>query len=132
MPKKVNPLLILIMIATLVLTACGGGGGNDDDKAKAGEELFKQTIIDTQAGCATCHSVEAGVVIVGPSMAGIAGRAGSTVSGMSAEEYLRQSILEPDSHLVEGFPSGTMPQVWSDVHSTDQVDQLVAYLMTLK
>jgi hypothetical protein len=64
-------------------------------------------------------------------MAGIAGRAGGVVSGMSAEDYLRQSILEPDAHLVEGFPAGTMPQVWSDVLSTEQVDQLIAYLMTL-
>jgi mono/diheme cytochrome c family protein len=133
MKKKWSLLFILILALTVVLTACGGGGGETTDSAaKAGEELFAQTVIGSQAGCATCHSLEAGVVIVGPSMAGIGSRAGSTVSGQSAEEYLKDSILHPDSHLVEGFPAGTMPQVWGDELSSEQVDQLVAYLLTLK
>ena len=133
MKKKWSLLFILILALTVVLTACGGGGGETTDSAaKAGEELFAQTVIGSQAGCATCHSLEAGVVIVGPSMAGIGSRAGSTVSGQSAEEYLKDSILHPDSHLVEGFPAGTMSQVWGDELSSEQVDQLVAYLLTLK
>ena len=65
-------------------------------------------------------------------MDGISSRAGSAVSGMSAEEYLKESILNPDAHLVEGFPAGTMPQVWEDELSSEQVDQLVAFMLSLK
>lgn len=133
MKKILSLLFVLLLALTVALTACGGGGGETTDSAaKAGEELFAQTVIGAQAGCITCHSLDAGVVIVGPSMAGIADRAGSTVAGQSAEDYLRESILDPDAYLVEGFPAGTMPQVWDDELTSEQVDQLVAYLLTLK
>jgi mono/diheme cytochrome c family protein len=133
MKKNLSLLFVLIVALAVVLTACGGGGGETTDSAtKAGEELFAQTVIGSQAGCATCHSLDAGVVIVGPSMAGIASRAGSTVAGQSAEEYLRESLLKPDAHLVEGFPAGTMPQVWGDELTSEQIDDLIAYLLTLK
>jgi hypothetical protein len=51
---------------------------------------------------------------------------------MTAEEYSRQSILEPNAHVVEGFVPGTMPQDWGDGLTAEQIDQLVAYLMTLE
>jgi mono/diheme cytochrome c family protein len=133
MKKNLSLLFVLLLALTVVLTACGGGGGEPSDSAaKAGEELFAKTVIGSQAGCSTCHSLDADVVIVGPSMAGIGSRAGSTVTGQSAEDYLKESILDPDAHLVEGFPAGTMPQVWDDELTSEQVDQLIAYMLTLK
>jgi len=133
MIKKLSLLFVFVLMLSVALTACGGGGEEStDDAAAAGEKLFSQTVIGAQAGCATCHSLEAGMVVVGPSMDGIAGRAASTVSGMSAEDYLKESILEPDAYLVAGFPAGTMPQVWEDELTSEQVNQLVAYMLTLK
>ena len=133
MKKNFSLLFVLLLALTVVLAACGGGGGETSDSAaKAGEELFAQSVIGSQAGCATCHSLDEGVVVVGPSMAGIGSRAGSTVAGQSAEDYLKESILDPDAYLVEGFPAGTMPQVWQDELTSEQVDQLVAYMLTLK
>jgi nitric oxide reductase subunit C len=99
---------------------------------KAGEALFAQTIIGSQAGCATCHAVTPDTVIVGPSVAGIGTRAATTVPGLTAEEYIRQSILEPDAHVVEGFIPGLMVQVWQEQLSQEQLDNLVAYLLSLK
>ena len=133
MKKNLSIIFILVFTLSIILTACGGGGDSGSgEAAAAGEKLFSQTVIGSQAGCITCHSLDEGVVIVGPSMAGIATRAGSTVSGLSAENYLRDSILHPDSHLVEGYPAGTMPQVWGDELTDEQINQLVAYLLTLK
>jgi mono/diheme cytochrome c family protein len=124
MKKNFSLLFVLLLALTVVLTACGGGGGESSDSAaKAGEELFAQTVIGSQAGCITCHSLEAGVVIVGPSMDGIGNR---------SAEFLRESILDPDANLADGFPAGTMPQVWGDELTDEQVDQLVAYMLTLK
>jgi hypothetical protein len=65
-------------------------------------------------------------------MAGIASRAGTSVDGQSAEEYLRLSILEPNAHIIEGFSEGLMPANWGDNLSQEQVEQLIAYLLTLK
>jgi mono/diheme cytochrome c family protein len=117
---------ILLVVLALTVVACGGGGaesGGGADTA-AGEKLFAQPIIGTQAGCITCHSLAPGETIVGPSMAGIASR--------GDEAYIRESILNPDASLVDGFPAGTMPQVWGDELSAEQLDQIVAYLLTLK
>jgi mono/diheme cytochrome c family protein len=122
---------ILLVVLALTIVACGGGGEEGGADAAAGEKLFASAVIGTQAGCITCHSLTPDEVIVGPSMAGIASRAGSRVSGQSAEDYLRDSILNPDAYLVDTFPAGTMPQVWGDELSDEQVDQLIAYLMTL-
>jgi mono/diheme cytochrome c family protein len=133
MKKKLSILFMFIVTLLVALAACGGGGGGSaDDTAAAGDKLFNQTVIGAQAGCVTCHSLDAGVVIVGPSMAGIANRAGNTVSGKSAEDYLEESILDPDAYLVDGFPAGTMPQVWQDELSGEQVDQLIAFMLTIK
>lgn len=68
-----------------------------------------------------------GQVVVGPSLANIGAVATGRVEGMSAE----QSIREPDAHLVEDFPSGTMPQ-WGEVLSDTQIDALVGFLLTRK
>ncbi|RMF50249.1 MAG: hydrogenase iron-sulfur subunit [Anaerolineae bacterium] len=99
---------------------------------EAGRRLFYENSLGTNAGCRICHSLEPGVRLVGPSLAGVATRAATRVPGMSAEEYLRQSILEPDAYVVEGYPAGQMVPHLGDILSKEQVDDLVAFLMTLK
>jgi nitric oxide reductase subunit C len=117
------------ILCAIFLVACSGNG--EQQAAKAGKSLFEQATIGNTAGCKTCHSLEAGAIIVGPSLAGISARAGSTVPGLSAGEYLRQSILEPDAYVVENFPASVMPNVWSMELSEEQIDQLVEYLLTI-
>jgi nitric oxide reductase subunit C len=80
--------------------------------------------------CATCHSLEPGVVLVGPSLAGVAGRAGARVAGQSAEAYLRTSIVHPDRFIVPGF-ANAMPANLGSQLSSDEVNALVAFLLTL-
>lgn len=123
--KKTIFVVALMLVASLMLVACGGGdtaGGGD--ATAAGKALFAETVIGTQAGCITCHSLTPDEVIVGPSMAGIGARAD--------EAYIRESILDPNATLVEGYPADTMPNVWGTELSGEQVDQLVAYLLSLK
>ncbi len=125
---------ILLLLAAIALAACSGGGdsGSGGAAAAAGETLFAQQIIGAQPGCVTCHSLEPNTVVVGPSMAGVASRAPGRVPGQSAEDYLRESILNPDAHVVDGFTPGVMVQVWADELTDQQVDELVAYLLTLE
>lgn len=148
-------LLALILTAALMLAACGGGGADTSAPANsgsqpaaapsgdatAGKALFEQQVLNGNAGCVTCHSLEAGKVLVGPSLAGVASRAGSTVEGEDALQYLHQSIVDPNAHLAIGCnaadPSaacaaGLMPQDWAQKLSEDEINNLVAYLMTLK
>lgn len=126
--KRILWVVVFLLVMTSMLAACGGS----QSTTEVGKELFAQTTIDDQPGCITCHSLEPGVIIIGPSVAGIASRAGSTVSGLSAEEYLRQSIVDPNAFLVPEFPKDTMPPVWGQRLSEKQVNDLVAYMMTLQ
>ena len=82
-----------------------------------------------QAGCVTCHSLVADRVLVGPSLAGLVDRAAGRVEGLDARAYVRQSIIEPDAHVVEGFDSGKMPQVFGTVLDDVQFDALVDFLL---
>jgi cytochrome c len=75
--------------------------------------------------------VQPGQNLVGPSLGGIANVAGQMVSGQSAEEYLHESIVSPDAYVVEGFQSGIMPSNYGTQLSEQQINDLVAYLMTL-
>jgi hypothetical protein len=51
---------------------------------------------------------------------------------MSADEFTRQSILYPNAVLVEGYPADTMPTNWEEVLNAEQLDDLVAYLLSLE
>jgi mono/diheme cytochrome c family protein len=130
--------LLLTLALVLGLAACGGGGdegsggGGVAGNASAGEALFAQTLIDTQPGCITCHSLEPGVTTVGPSVANIGAEAETRVSGQSAADYLLSAIVEPQAYVVEGFSAGIMPATYGDVLTEQQINDLVAYLLSLK
>lgn len=70
--------------------------------------------------------------MVGPSLAGIATYAETAVPGMSAEAFLRQAILEPDQHQMEGYPAGVMYQHYGRDLSAADIEALVAFMLTLK
>lgn len=102
------------------------GSGNPIE----GEMLFNQLTLAAAPGCAACHSLQPGVRMVGPSMADAATVASGAVDGLSAEEFLRQSIVEPDAYITEGFMPGLMPQDYGSTLSIQQIDDLVAFLLT--
>ncbi len=146
MISKLRFPLLLLVILSLVLAACGGGGGGGGEKAPAGgggpvtgdanrgKELFNKAVIGSKSapGCITCHSLEPGKTLVGPSLAGVASRAETAVSGKSAEEYLRESIVTPDAFIAKGFPPGVMYQNYGKDLSEQEIADLVAFMLTLK
>jgi cytochrome c2 len=81
--------------------------------------------------CASCHSLEADVVIIGPSFYGVAERAATRVEGQDARDYLRNSILYPADFLVEGFPD-VMQKNFAEVMSSTELDAVLDFLMTLR
>jgi len=100
-----------------------------------GEALFKQTTIGSAPGCITCHSLEEGKTLVGPSLAHVATEAEKYVQqgvANSVDEYLHDSIVNPDKYVVEGFPKGVMYQNYGKDLTEQQIADLVAFLKTLK
>jgi nitric oxide reductase subunit C len=108
-------------------TAQASADNLPSDPAARGEYWFKRP----PAICATCHSLEPNVVIVGPSLAGVATRAANRVPGLSAADYIRNSIVHPGEFVVPGFQD-VMQKNFGDVLSGDQINDLIAFLMTLK
>ena len=103
------------------------GNGN----AANGETLF------ASQGCAACHSLKEGEKIIGPTLF----HAGQTSlnrikdatyksKAKTAEEYIRESIVEPNTYVVSGFPAGVMVQDFGKKVSAQDIDDLVAFLMT--
>jgi cytochrome c553 len=119
----------------LLLVACGAGGAATGNPA-SGKQLFNGavSVADTGApACATCHAIEPGMDTgSGQSLAGIGDRAATAVAGQSAEEYLRTSIMNPDAFLSGGYQEGIMYRGYAQALTSQQVDDLVAYLLTLK
>jgi len=131
----VNRFTVAALSLAVLLAACGGGettGPEPTGAARSGEEIFGQRILGSNAGCITCHSLDPDTRLVGPSMAGVALRAGSRIPGLRAEDYLRQSILEPSAFVVDGFEDGKMPADWEETLTPEELEALVAYLLTLQ
>src|SRR2546428_8133190 len=81
-----------------------GGNVTPAPLMKAGEEIFH-----TKGSCEICHRIgQKGTRA--PDLAGIGARAGKTKPGMSAKQYILESLLQPGAYVVEGYPN-IMPQV---------------------
>jgi len=82
--------------------------------------------------CRTCHTIGQSGALRFPDLAGIAGRAGERIKGVSALEYLAQSLYDPDSFVVPGFNPG-MPTINKPpIGLTDQeILCVIAYLESL-
>lgn len=83
--------------ATLATAASNGAAG----QTLSGPELI------TKYQCGTCHSFDSPAKLLGPSLYDIGQR--------QQEAYIRESILDPDKVVVEGFPKGIMKGTLSGV-----------------
>ena len=82
--------------------------------------------------------------MAGPTLAGVASRAEALIAAgdyrgdaKDAAGYIHESIVAPSAYLVPGAmysASGTsfMPNTYHEALTDEQVDQLVAFLGTLK
>jgi mono/diheme cytochrome c family protein len=90
--------------------------------ARTGEQIF------TAAGCAGCHTLAKANANgdIGPSLDDLAQVAGEQEG--SPEDYVRESLLDPDAVTAEGFQSGVMPSYEGRL-SDEQLQTLVEYLL---
>jgi cytochrome c551/c552 len=83
-----------------------------------------------RAGCEACHALTPGTSGVGPSLAGIGARAAARKPGYTAEEYLLESVINPNAYVVAGFHGDIMPQTYQRQFSEQDLADLVAFLLT--
>lgn len=125
----------------------------------AGEILFNTLRSEVNFACATCHRVDSTEQLIGPGLLGIgaASHDHSAHSGADATEeaampdmqmeitvtpaiqrtleetivYLRTAITDPSAYVVPGFPDALMPQTYGEIFTEQEINDLVAYLLTL-
>jgi cytochrome c2 len=90
--------------------------------ARTGEQIF------TAGGCAGCHTLSKAnaSATIGPDLDDLA-QAAAEQEG-SPEDFVRESILDPDAVTASGFQSGVMPS-YDGRLSDEQVQELVKYLL---
>lgn len=116
-------LLVCIALATLVL-ACAPEPPATEPVAR-GRQLYQSL------GCANCHQPNLFGQRLGPPLDHIGTVAGARRPGVSAEEYLRQSILDPGAYVVPGYQDSMPRDLGRDLPPTD-LDAMVAYLLSLQ
>jgi mono/diheme cytochrome c family protein len=94
---------------------------------QAGRAVFDRN------GCAACHATQGDVRLVGPSLAGISQAGATRKPGTAAEDYIRESIEDPNAFVVPGFPGPPSPMpAFRGVISGDDLRLLIDYLMSLQ
>lgn len=106
-------------------TAVGAFKGTvvGDPIAAQGEQVY------VQHGCQNCHAV--GNIVRAPSHVGLFGKPVKLADGKTVtadENYIRESILDPNAKIVAGYPKPTIMPSYRLVLNEDQIRQLVAYM----
>ncbi len=97
----------------------------------ATETVARGRQVYRQLGCASCHEPNLFGQRLGPPLDHVGTVAAERRPGMTAEAYLRESILDPGAYVVPGYQD-TMPRgLGRDLSPTD-LDALVAYLASLR
>lgn len=123
----------MLMAATVLAISLLGACSHGDDEVKLPEakgplEERGRTLVQISA-CTNCHTA-GDERTVGPSWKGLAGsvvelEGGGTV--VADDDYLRESITDPDAKIVKGYPA-VMP---SSKFDPEDLDAIVAYLRQL-
>lgn len=105
--------------------------------AAQGQVLFNEPH-ETANGvwaCSQCHSVTADEMrLIGPGLYNIGVRAETRIAGQTAYDYLHNSIIHPNDFIAPGdppYPAGLMPQNFVDMLTEQEINDIIAYLMTL-
>ncbi len=109
--------------ATAATSAAGAAPAEVAAAGGTGPELAAQW------GCLACHSVDAPIRLVGPSLYDIGAR--------QDENFIRESILKPDAVIAEGFPPNLMQLTLDGTGfyqklAIQDLNTLVDYLASLK
>lgn len=119
----------------------------EDAAEEVAEEATEQEPVDietvaaivTKGTCGACHvipGIDGAGGMVGPDLSNIGTVADTRIEGYSAEEYLLESIVDPNAFIAPECPAGDclpglmLPNL-ADLLTTEEIDTLVGYLVTL-
>jgi mono/diheme cytochrome c family protein len=96
-----------------------------------GEDIFRHGLNGVPP-CVSCHNPtvagRGGSFSIGPGLKGIGERGAMRVEGMTAPEYIEDSIRHPTNYIVGGY-NPIMPPIFGEQYSDQTIADLVAFLM---
>lgn len=102
--------------------------GQPEQAAERGRELFTSPSV----GCFRCHRIAGKGGVRGPDLTQVASRAGGRVSGLTAREYLLEKLRAGSTYQFKVPKYAPMMPPFKLLVSRQQIDDLVAYLVTLR
>ncbi|MDE3194517.1 MAG: cytochrome c [Chloroflexota bacterium] len=116
--------LLLVCVAILAVgVAC--------EEPPAKEPVARGRQVFRKLDCARCHFIDGQGGHIGPDLTHVATNAATRREGVSAEDYIRQSILDPGAYVVPGY-NDVMPRGLARNLPPSDLDALVAYLLAHK
>lgn len=97
--------------------------------------LIEGAKVARKLGCVACHTLD-GSKLVGPSFKDMAGKSrvvvvnGADKEVIATDDYIRESIFNPNKEIVKGYPSGLM-QPYTGQISDEEMVQLMEYFKSL-
>ena len=103
------------------------GGEGEESAASAGKKVFQEQ------GCISCHGAN-GEGGKGPPLTGVFGsnvklEGGQTIK--ADEDYIRNSVRNPQSQIVEGYRQPLMPTYFKEQLSEEHLLQIIAFIKSL-
>lgn len=126
-------LVFAVSIGAIVLLANLAPQFAFEGPAAAGTtalERGKALFNDPNVGCFLCHAVGGSGGTRGPDLSHVASAAAKRRPAMSAEDYLRESLLTPGAYVVSPYDN-LMPPIAQRL-SPEELDNLLAYLLSLR
>lgn len=129
-----------VVTATNAVTTTEVTTATSDTAAVAAvPELAAVEPIVIKAACIGCHvipGIPAAVGQVGPDLSNIGVDGATRIPGYTAEQYIRESLLNPNAFIAPECPAGPclpnlMVQNLGDTLTAEEIDTLVAYLASL-
>ncbi|MCE7984146.1 MAG: hypothetical protein DYG89_23475 [Caldilinea sp. CFX5] len=110
------------------------------DTAAAAIDTAAVAAVVTKGTCNACHTIpgiDGAVGIVGPNLSNIGAEAGTRIAGYSAEEYLHESIVDPNAFIAPKCPfgactPGSMPNTLAQTLTPEEIQLLIDYMLTLQ
>jgi len=127
-PKIMRPIFTFLLLIAAALI--GGCATPTSANLIHGEALYTQGKGEAPA-CLNCHTLEAEAFGLGPTMIGISSRAAVEITpDQTVEDYLRESILNPNQFLVPGYRN-IMYGEYAKHFSEQDITDIIGYILSL-